>query len=448
MKKTLAILLSLALVICMIPATASVAFADGEIQLTEANVVKYQGYSDDGVTYTGAVQIPEISFYYKANEQSAEVRLVQGVDYTISWGAEEVKNASTYNATITGIGNYKGTISNIASYKINKLNLSNITCYVPPLTDVDTAETVVSKTKFGDISGSALTGDVKATLGSESDGQISVSFEKTESSNNVEGTQSKNTPYSKGFKKIELSPNLFEYTGESLKPTGYTVTDKNDAEVDKTAFKVEYADNVNVGTATIKATAVSGSGYTGFVQTTFRIDPIPASDAISKGILKVADITAKQIKDTTPKVTITQKINGSWVTVPETCYTVTPSNNSVAGTGIATITFNNKSNYTNEGTAITKTFTVVDSTNDISTKITNDKVTVSSNVVTYNGAVQKPTVSVNVSSTIVKQGTDYVIKYEDAAGVRTEKPTAAGTYKVVIEGIGSYAGEVVTTSKW
>ena len=193
----------------------------------------------------------------------------------------------------------------------------------------------------------------------------------------------------------------------------------------------------------MKATAVEKSEYTGSVETTFAINPIPASEAISKGILRVADITAKQVAGVEPKVTVTQKINGTWETVPKDDYKIVASDDGKTGT--ATITFNSGSNYTNEGTAITKTYTVVSSANNISNKISDADVVVTGATVTYNGTAQKPTsISLkNVIDVIVNK--DYVIKYEDAAGVRTEKPTAAGTYKIVIEGIGSYAGEVMTT---
>ena len=60
MKKTLAILLSLALVICMIPATASVAFADTTVVVGE---------------HTCSVQVTKNEVYYDNTDQEPEVVL-------------------------------------------------------------------------------------------------------------------------------------------------------------------------------------------------------------------------------------------------------------------------------------------------------------------------------------------------------------------------------------
>ena len=443
MKKTLAILLSLALVICMIPATAFAEPVSTPVQLTSDNVKPYA--SANSATYTGSTQTPQILFKYK-KEDNTEVPLTEGTDYTITWDNNPIKGVSTYTATITGDGtNYTGTVNNIATYKINALNLSEIECYIPDLTDVDinNPEMIVSKTKFGTINGTALVNDIQAAVSNKSDSRATITFSKKGESGNVEGTASKDVEYLKGLKSIDVMPSLFNYTGNSIVPTGYTVTNNNDEVVSTSAYTISCSNNINAGTAKMKATAVEKSEYTGSVETTFAINPIPASEAISKGILRVADITAKQVAGVEPKVTVTQKINGTWETVPKDDYKIVASDDGKTGT--ATITFNSGSNYTNEGTAITKTYTVVSSANNISNKISDADVVVTGATVTYNGTAQKPTsISLkNVIDVIVNK--DYVIKYEDAAGVRTEKPTAAGTYKIVIEGIGSYAGEVMTT---
>ena len=458
MKKTLAILLSLALVVCMIPATASVAFAAENVW--GSGTIETFGPALT-TTYDGTNQIPNLSFQYKPSEGDA-VDLVKGTDYNIEWKDSSSNvvtsaiNAGTYTATIKGINTHNGSTHNV-TFTINKLDLDAISdaeLYVPALTTADTSASIVQKTTFKDVSGANLTGDINAVIGTIIDGKANITFTAT-SSGNVSVTTSKvkkDVAVSQGLSSVVINGgNAFNYTGDVIEPKDVTVKAKSDASTEVTVddskkYTIGYSDNVNVGYGKVKATAVSNSGYTGSAETTFRINPISASDAESKGILKAADITAKQIKNKIPKVTVYQKIKGSWVVVPESCYTVTATGNDKAGTATARITFNENSNYTKD-TYIEKKFTVVDSTNDISTKITNDQVTVSGNTVTYtyNGTVQKPTVTVNVSSTIVKPGTDYVIKFEDAAGVRTEKPIAAGTYKIVIEGIGSYAGEVMTT---
>ena len=66
------------------------------------------------------------------------------------------------------------------------------------------------------------------------------------------------------------------YTGEALAPE-VVVTDANDETVPSDAYIVEYANNTDVGTAKVTVTAKDNSGYTGTVETTFKISPDPAA---------------------------------------------------------------------------------------------------------------------------------------------------------------------------
>ena len=429
MKKTLAILLSLALVVCMIPATASVAFGAEGLVVTLAA---------EEVDYNGSRQAPSIkSAAYGGSP--IDVKNVTG----ISGNSEDYVDANTYSLTLSYISE-DGTQQTTVEYKINPLDLSKIVCYVPELTDVDikNTENIVRKTTFGNISGERLSDDIKAEISSDdNNGSAQITFSAKEAGKNIKGTSEPvSVVYKKGFKEIKVTPNSVVYNGKSITPTGITVKNNSDEVVTNDAYTISYSNNIHAGAATVRATAKSGSGYVNYVETTFHISRISASEAISKDILKVADITAKQAIGATPKVVVTQSIDGSWETVPETCYKVEATNNSSAGTGTATITFNETSNYSG---SITKTFTVVDAANDISQKISDADVTVTNNVVTYNGAVQKPTVSIKNSSSIGSG--NYLIKYIDSNGQRTESPTAAGTYKIVIEGRGNYAGETLTS---
>ncbi|MBQ9069217.1 MAG: hypothetical protein IJ131_09185 [Eggerthellaceae bacterium] len=66
------------------------------------------------------------------------------------------------------------------------------------------------------------------------------------------------------------------YTGKALTPD-VVVTDANEKTVPSDAYIVEYANNIEVGTAKVTVTAKDNSGYTGTVETTFRISPDPAA---------------------------------------------------------------------------------------------------------------------------------------------------------------------------
>ena len=61
-------------------------------------------------------------------------------------------------------------------------------------------------------------------------------------------------------------------------------------------------------------------------------------------------------------------------------------------------------------------------------------VTLSATAFSYNGSVQKPTVTVTDGSIALKEGTDYTLN--NAGG------SAAGTYDVIVAGKGNYSGSI------
>ncbi len=65
--------------------------------------------------------------------------------------------------------------------------------------------------------------------------------------------------------------------------------------------------------------------------------------------------------------------------------------------------------------------------------VANVKVVLSKNAFTYNGGVQKPTVTV-INGLILKEGVDYTLQWSDAS------PVNAGTYAVTVVGTGAYTG--------
>lgn len=112
MKKTLAILLSLALVICMIPATA---FA-GSVSL-ENNV----SLSETSSTYDGTAKTPAVQ---------VGIEGITASDYTVSYTKEgapvsEIKEAGTYTVTVTAVNSEKCTGTGTVTYTVNALNLAD-----------------------------------------------------------------------------------------------------------------------------------------------------------------------------------------------------------------------------------------------------------------------------------------------------------------------------------
>jgi hypothetical protein len=125
-----------------------------------------------------------------------------------------------------------------------------------------------------------------------------------------------------------------------------------------------------------------------------------------------------------------QQVKVGTVVVPSTDYTVGYSNNTNAGTATVTISPKTSEPINLSGSA-TKTFT-------ISAKPVSDlTITLSATSFTYNGNVQKPTVTVKDGSTTLTSGTHYDLTW---AGGDSK---AVGSYTVTITGKGNYTGSVV-----
>ena len=127
-----------------------------------------------------------------------------------------------------------------------------------------------------------------------------------------------------------------------------------------------------------------------------------------------------------PKVTIEANLNGKAATLKEgTHYTLAYKNNINAGT--ATVTITGKGYFT--GTA-TKNFKIT------AKKLTNAMATIPKASYVYTGKAITPAVVKDGSKTL-KKNTDYTISYS--------KNTAVGTATVTVKGKGNYAGTVTKT---
>ena len=116
MKKTLAIILTLALVICMMPANA---FAAG-VDVKNVTV----SLKNSTVDYNGQTQTPELQF---SNADS--LNLAQGTHYQITWKPTEIKDAGTYMGTFSWITEDSGVQNGVNPtspfiFKIKSLTLT------------------------------------------------------------------------------------------------------------------------------------------------------------------------------------------------------------------------------------------------------------------------------------------------------------------------------------
>ena len=117
MKKTLAILLSLALVICMIPVTASVAFAaSGTGTVTIGSESYNVTVSETEYTYDGTVKNPTVTVTGLQADQYT-------VSYKVSSTVTPLVAAGTYDIYVTKSGKTEAKV-NDCQIVINKATVS------------------------------------------------------------------------------------------------------------------------------------------------------------------------------------------------------------------------------------------------------------------------------------------------------------------------------------
>ncbi len=202
------------------------------------------------------------------------------------------------------------------------------------------------------------------------------------------------------------------YTGEAIEPdvtlSGTQLTEGVD-------YTVSYDNNVNVGTATVRVTGIGA--YSGELTATFQIvgDIADAQISIPDQTYDGTELTP------TPTVQL-----GDTILTANTDYEVTYSNNVNAGTATATIT--GKGSYT--GTT-TVEFTIAAKSIKGNAQISPIA------TATYTGSAITPEVTVTDGTTVLVNGTDYTVSYD--------QNTDAGTAHVVVTGTGNYCDSIDTT---
>ena len=144
MKKTLAIVLTLALVICMMPANAFAA-ADDPVASEQIDVSNVTVALDKtSAEYNGSVQIaPSV----KLSGQNAD-KLVVGTHYTANWSESVMKDAKTYTLTFTWdtTTTTGGAAIQPLTFVITPCDLSKVNISIPEQED-DTNQNLQDKIK-------------------------------------------------------------------------------------------------------------------------------------------------------------------------------------------------------------------------------------------------------------------------------------------------------------
>ena len=224
---------------------------------------------------------------------------------------------------------------------------------------------------------------------------------------------------------VSLSATSFTYNANVQKPT---VTVSDGTAMKSSDYVITNEGGTNVGN-TYEVEVEGQNNYTGTITKTFSITALSLDGAsITLG-------TTNYVYDGTAKTPTVQQVKVGSIIIPSTDYTVGYDNNVNANTTTSTptVTINPKTSNPNLSGSASTTFT-------IGPKPVSDlTITLSATSFTYDGTVQKPTVTVEDGSTTLTSGTHYDLTW---AGGDSK---AVGSYTVTITGKGNYTGSVVKT---
>lgn len=374
--------------------------------------------SSENLVYTGSNIKPTITISDKVNN----TEIITSDDYDITnAGGTEVGN---YSVTVAGKRNYSGSASRQYSIIPEGAAAFDIAW---------TGGSAPSPTYDGNAQEPAVTvtNHSTNTALNASDYDIAYSNNKNAGTATVTVTGKANysgtkTLYFTINKKpmtdamLTLTGEPFTYNGSVQKPTA-TVSD-GACPITTNDYVINNEGNINAGTHTVTATATDTGNYSGSSSKTYTISPYALTTENTTITLNqtslVYDGTAK-----TPEVQLVKV--GSNLVVP-TYTTVYANNTNAAAATAATapqVTVTGTGNFT--GSAVKK-FTITPKT------VTTDMISFNQEFFTYNGSLQKPTVTVKDGNNPMTETTDYTLTNDGGTNV--------GTYYVYIDGNGNYQG--------
>ncbi len=475
MKKTLAILLSLALMICMIPATAATAWAEA-VALTSDNVK----LNKDTAVYDGKQQsVYEIVTVNGKN-------LTRDTDYTVSFGTGDWKSVGKYTVTVTGKtsddSGYSESVEkefNITKYDLSKVRIlidnqvtSNSFSENTPLDlsifGSDTVRYYVNGNAASDDEVSMLKTNIQAKLTKKSNTYYSVAFVcKSGSEGNFDGTvsgtnfsivkdiSSATVTNASGYNILSDSViNAGVYDGKNKDLASIARGIKVTVGSEELKYGTDYTfvcdDTKSAGTHDL---IIKGIGNYGGAKSNIRVT-IAARSSSNVTWNTIPDQTIATMNDIDPVL----RDNGLGITLTkETDYWLGSTSGSEGNKGYISVTLSG--NY--GGTTLSLPFNIVSSDKNVA----NMKVYYTYNYNSYDTDVKKiyetgstytgysqALSGITVYSTYSQYGTktqlstsyyDVVYEYTDSNNkvVSTTSPKDAKTYTVYIQGKNGYAGK-------
>lgn len=423
MKKLMALVLSVAMVLCSVPSAIFAADTSTGTGTGTATETQKKDLSK------AVVELAEASYTYTGEEIKPEIKSVKIGEEAVPAAGYDVKYENNTNVpagatdpqpqvVLTGKGDYAGTVT-----KAFSITAKAFTAEDKPVIEIPTQN--VGTDKLANV---AVTWNGKAL-------KEGTDFDVTAGDNSKAGTQTAKVVF-KGNFSGEFSVN-YNVVGKNFADAAMFLTELNAAYTfdgtakepgvrielgDKTLtagvdYTVKYENNVNAGTATIKA--IGAGSYAGEVTKTF---------TIAKADLKDTEIVFEQDAYTATGAAITPKFTvklGAY-TVPTADYTASLANNTAIGEATLTLTAagaTGSGNFT--GTKTAKFSIVGKAAADLD-------VTVDTPTVNYDGTAKTPAVTVKDGTVTLVKDTDYTLSYENNIN--------AGTAKAVVTGKGKYAG--------
>lgn len=450
MKKTLAIILTLALVICMMPASA---FAEDSNPTTTdtynlANATI--SLSQNQYTYDGTAKVPTVT----VTDSSGKT---VGTDkYTVSY----VNNTdASSNAQVTVNGKTSSVEGNqptdyygvkTANFTINQLDINkdvNVSVASDILdTDFDNSSNLTDNgknkvnIKVGNVDVKSIL-SVTYTLAKNNSKQDVLRVDvKPGSNQNVISTTGISPEFvlkkdiSTGYTiLLNSGSNTPTYTGTEIKPSVIVKKTSDNSTLGTNEYTVSYSNNINAGSATVTIVA-TGANYVGrFSASPFTIQQKSIADR-DVAVVTTSAAAAGQ------KPTVTVTYNGKTLTED-----LSPGRNQqntdyyIESYGNGKVTIAGKGNF--NGTRV-ENYKLVDKT------ITS--ATVNATTTYYNGSTQQATLTVKGSDGKILNSYDYKVTYsytdkKTGKTVTTDYPKEAYPYTVTVSGTpnGNYGGNQI-----
>ena len=366
-------------------------------------------------TYTGLSQTPN------PEVKDGTKVLTEDTDYELSYSTNT--NVGTVTVTITGKGNYSGTRT--GTFNITPAPLM-ITAEdkSKEFGEVDPALTVsytgfVNNEDASDLTGTLATN--RAT-GESVDTYVITASDLSATNYSISFVAGTFTITSKSIDAQDITIASIEdlvYTGLEQTPSP-SIKDGTTVLIKDTDYELSYADNTDVGTATVTITGINN--YEGSLSTTFEIIPAPLTITSDSNQTKVYGAT-----DPTLTYTITGFVNGDEESDLDTGVSIARATGEDVGTYTITPSDAVDSNY--DISFVTADFSIT------SKSITDTDITVAPITdLVYSGLGQTP-------SPVVKDGTIDLVKdidYELSYAANTN----VGEVTITTTGIGNYSGQI------